>query len=69
MSMTIALNGAETDVPDGATLPVILELLEFDDPRGVAIAVDGEVVNRNRWDATVLREGQKIEVLRAVQGG
>jgi sulfur carrier protein len=37
--------------------------------RGVAVAVDGEVVPRGEWDGFELRDGQRVEVLRAVQGG
>jgi sulfur carrier protein len=40
-----------------------------DDARGVAAAVDGEVVPRGEWDSTELREGQHVEVVQAVQGG
>ena len=32
-------------------------------------AVDAEVVPRTRWDLTRLAEGQKVEVVHAVQGG
>jgi sulfur carrier protein len=37
--------------------------------RGLAVAVDGEVVPRGEWDGFALRDGQRVEVLRAVQGG
>ena len=37
--------------------------------RGVAVAVDGEVVPRGAWESTELHEGQRVEVLQAVQGG
>jgi sulfur carrier protein len=37
--------------------------------RGVAVAVDGEVVPRGEWDGFELCDGQRVEVLRAVQGG
>jgi sulfur carrier protein len=37
--------------------------------RGVAVAVDGEVVPRGEWDRFRLRDGSRIEVLQAVQGG
>ena len=36
---------------------------------GVAVAVDGEVVPRSRWDDRPLAEGDQVEVLQAVQGG
>ena len=41
------------------------------DDRGVdvAVAVDGEVVPRSRWADHALAEGQRVEVLQAVQGG
>jgi sulfur carrier protein len=38
-------------------------------PRGVAVAVNGEVVPRTDWPATVLRGGDRVEVLSAAQGG
>jgi thiazole synthase len=37
--------------------------------RGLAVAVEGEVVPRSEWDRTTLAEGQKVEVLAAIQGG
>ena len=37
--------------------------------RGVAVAVDGEVVRNADWDSTRLSERQAVEVVRAVQGG
>ncbi|MBG6069550.1 sulfur carrier protein [Micromonospora ureilytica] len=38
-------------------------------PRGVAVAVNGEVVPRAGWPARVLRDGDRVEVLTAAQGG
>ena len=37
--------------------------------RGVAVAVDGEVLPRTDWTNTTLDEGCHVEVLHAVQGG
>lgn len=37
--------------------------------RGVAIALDGEVVPQSEWKTTPLKEGQSLEVLAAIQGG
>lgn len=37
--------------------------------RGVAVAVNDEVVARSAWDATALSAGDRIEVLHAAQGG
>lgn len=67
--MLVRLNGRTETVPDGGLLADVLARLGVDDPRGVAVALDGEVVPRGRWATTRLREGQAVEVLRAVQGG
>ena len=37
--------------------------------RGVAVAVDAEVVPRSEWTATALEAGQHVELLAAMQGG
>ncbi len=37
--------------------------------RGVAVAVDGEVVPRSEWGARTLAEGARVEVVGAIQGG
>ena len=37
--------------------------------RGVAVAVDAEVVPRGAWTVTELHDGARVEVLRAIQGG
>jgi sulfur carrier protein len=68
--MTIELNGESTRLEDGATVADAVTITGVEpDGRGVAVAVDGEVVRRPDWSQTTLREGQSVEVVRAVQGG
>ncbi len=66
--MTLTLNGEPVDLPDGAT---VADLVATWAPsvRGVAAAIDGAVVPRGTWDRVALREGQRVELLTAVQGG
>lgn len=66
----VRLNGAVREVADEATVAELLFLLEAGVPiRGVAVAVDEEVVPRARWEATRLRAGARVEVVSAIQGG
>jgi sulfur carrier protein len=65
---TVTLNGEPRELPEGATIEMALRELGAPD-RGVAVAVDGEVVPRGDWASTPVRDGQQVEVLRAVQGG
>jgi sulfur carrier protein len=68
--MLVTVNGKLRELPDDARIPSLLELLARPaDGRGVAVAVDGEVVPRARWDTTQLAEGAQVEVVTAVQGG
>ena len=68
--MRVLLNGAETELADGATVQVALDALDLPGAgRGVAVAVDAEVVPHGRWDEHELHDGARIEVLRAIQGG
>ena len=68
--MRVLLNGAETELADGATVEAALESLDLPAAgRGVAVAVDAEVVPRGEWGATELHDGARVEVLRAIQGG
>ena len=66
--MNVILNGAPRELADGATIHDVLELLDAPD-RGVAVAVDAEVVPRGECMDIELREGVRIEVVQAVQGG
>ena len=66
-----ALAGEELpELAPGATVQSALAALDIPGaPRGVAVAVDAEVVPRGQWEAHQLYEGARIEVLRAIQGG
>ncbi len=68
--MTVKLNGERVELGSGTTLAeAVSRLGPGPDERGVAVALDGEVVPRGEWASTALRDGQAVEVVRAVQGG
>jgi len=68
--MKVVLNGESTELRDGATVEAALASLELPGAgRGVAVAVDAEVVPRGQWADTELHEGARVEILRAIQGG
>jgi sulfur carrier protein len=66
----VELNGRTEKLPDGATVADAVKAVGVDgETRGVAVAVDGEVVRRAEWVTTPLAERQAVEIVRAVQGG
>ncbi|MFN2526563.1 MAG: sulfur carrier protein ThiS [Actinomycetota bacterium] len=68
--MNILLNGNPSEFGENATIDrVVAVLVEDPEPRGLAVAVNGEVVPRHLWRDTSLDDGDRVEVLRAVGGG
>ena len=71
--MQIELNGEETEVAEGVTISEVIGLaaggLIPEDRRGVAVALDGEVVPRSAWESTAPAAGASVEVVAAIQGG
>jgi sulfur carrier protein len=65
----ITINGERRELHEGATIEAAVRAAGAPDGRGVAVALDGEVVPRREWAITEIRDGQQVEVLRAVQGG
>ncbi len=66
--VNVVLNGEKVAFGRDATIVTALERLGCG-TRGVAVAVNREVVVRSRWSATALCEGDEVEILGAVQGG
>lgn len=66
--MELTVNGVGRSLPGGATVADLVHALTAE-RRGVAVAVNGEVVPRTGWPATELRAGDRVEVLSAAQGG
>jgi sulfur carrier protein len=68
--MRVVLNGSPAELDTGATVQAAVDSLDLPAAgRGVAVAVDAEVVPRTQWETHELTEGARVEVLRAIQGG
>ncbi len=66
--MTVFVNGERRQVAPGTALDALVSTLTAS-PSGVAAALNETVVPRAQWPSTVLSEGDRVEVLTAVQGG
>jgi sulfur carrier protein len=66
----IVLNGDICEQGAGEPVSAVLARLGLgEDARGVAVAIDGEVVPRAQWERFQIPEGAHVEVLSAMQGG
>lgn len=66
--MQIVLNGETRDVAEGMTVEALVLTLA-DDPRGVAIERNLEIVPKAEHGRTVLQDGDRLEVVQFVGGG
>ncbi|WP_225831182.1 sulfur carrier protein ThiS [Streptomyces sp. NK08204] len=67
-SVTVCVNGERREIAPGTALDTLVRSL-VTAPSGVAAAVNETVVPRAQWTTTALFEGDRVEVLTAVQGG
>ena len=66
----IELNGATHTLAADDSLQTIVEALNIPGyPRGIAVAVNDRVVSRDDWAGARLHAGDRVEIIRAVQGG
>lgn len=66
--MKVIANGDSREVPGGATVDDLVLAL-VGQRTGLAVALNGEVVPRRAWPARPLADGDRVEVVTAVQGG
>ena len=70
--MRLTVNGepCEQEATDLAALfAAEAEARGIESPEGIAIALNGRVVRKTAWGETALNEGDRIEIVRAMQGG
>jgi len=66
--MTLHINGEARDFPAGLTVASLLEQLGMKADR-VAVELNLQIVPRSNWEATLLKDGDKLEVVHFVGGG
>jgi sulfur carrier protein len=63
----IRVNGTDDEFL-GETVETLLQRRSIE-TRGVAVALDGEIVRRSEWISTVIHDGSSIEIVTAAAGG
>ena len=66
--MTVVVNGEAQELSSGTTVAALVDALGRS-PKGMAVAINEEVVPRSTWRDVELRPGDRVEVLTAAQGG
>ena len=66
--MKVIVNGTPRDLDAGVSVADVVATMSRTDT-GVAVAVNDEVLTRASWQQVVLADGDRVEILTAVQGG
>jgi sulfur carrier protein len=70
VNVRVLINGEPRELGSDATVASVVRSVHGEhDARGIAVALDGEVVPRATWELTALSEGARVEIVVAVQGG
>ena len=67
--MTVYVNDRKHSVSDICNIDMLLDNIGLNEKKGIAVAVNYEVIPKKNWDNNYLKENDKILVIRATQGG
>ncbi len=68
--MTILVNGNAHDIEEEQTLEDLLARLEISkEMKGIAVALNSDVIPKKMWADVKVQSSDRIEIIRAVQGG
>ncbi len=68
MSIHITVNAERLELPAAASLSALIEHLDLG-ARRVAVELNGEIVPRSRYDATLLADNDQLLIVHAIGGG
>lgn len=66
--ITLQVNGNGKTCEQNMNMPKLLSFLGLN-PRLVAVEYNGEILHRQFWDDTILKDGDRLEIVTIVGGG
>jgi len=66
--INIAVNGEDRQVEKETTIEALLQTLKLNSQR-VVVELNGEPLMRDQYSKTILKDNDKLEIVRAVAGG
>jgi len=67
--MNITINNKAYELPEGGTVADAVALLGLPSVQGIALAVNSDVIPRHQWSESLLKEQDKLMIIKATQGG
>lgn len=67
--MEITLNDNKEIIDDNSTIETLIGKLYGDKPQGIAVALNNQLVKREKWSATAINPNDEIIIINAAYGG
>ncbi len=67
--MEVHVNNKLYAVQPGITLAALLQFIQLPSDKGIAIAINSQVVPKAAWQQQTLQSADSITIIRATQGG
>lgn len=67
--MEVYINEELTEISEDTNITRLVDQLDMKRKKGIAVAVDNQVITRDLWDKYYPKPKSKIVIIKAVQGG
>jgi len=67
--MNIYINNKLQELPADSSIAVALETMNISSPKGIAVAINNNVIPKTEWDSYILQHDDKVTLIKATQGG
>ena len=67
--MEVLVNNKLYAVQPGTTVAALLQFIQLSSEKGVAIAINSQVIPKTTWQEQILQTSDKVTIIRATQGG
>ena len=67
--MTISLNNQTIEIEAQSKLSNVVFQQLGENSKGIAVAINGQVIPKNAWEETAVNENDDILIIKATQGG
>jgi len=67
--MTVSVNNKQQELTDNATVSQALQIMGFTSFKGMAVAINNNIIKKEEWDSYCLKLHDVVVLVRASQGG
>ncbi|MDR0970953.1 MAG: sulfur carrier protein ThiS [Bacteroidales bacterium] len=67
--MKIRVNNREKILPENVSIAKMLEINNLKEKEGIALAINNDIIPKEEWENTILKDGDSIIIINPTCGG